>query len=212
MKAKTKKAVKSASASLVPYLAQDADINAVNALLAKLGLDAEEAKADEQAEDEDEDEDKQSDAEDEDEDDQAEDEESDVDQKSDAEDEEEKLDAEDEDGDDDEKVSKGAMDAAIKSAALAAEKRAVKRVEALYQAREKVKPLVGKVGMDSASDVYAYALKQQGVNIKGVHPSAYPAMVDMLLSAGKPAKKSQAMDAAAKATKENPLLQRFKQA
>ena len=89
--------------------------------------------------------------------------------------------AEDEDPDDKEK-SKPAMDAdAIEAAA-------VKRVNALWEAREAVKPLVGVVAMDSAEAVYGYALKQKGVDITGVHSSAYKAMVGRLnKTASKPA-------------------------
>ena len=37
--------------------------------------------------------------------------------------------------------------------------------------------------MDSAESVYRFALEQSGVDVAGVHPSAYRAMVGML---GKP--------------------------
>lgn len=51
--------------------------------------------------------------------------------------------------------------------------------KALRQAEDAVRPLVGQlVAMDSADEVYATALKQLGVNIEGVHPSAYPALVE----------------------------------
>jgi hypothetical protein len=73
-------------------------------------------------------------------------------------------------------VAPPAMDAAM------IEQRAVERVTALFQAREDVKPLVGVVAMDSAEQVYGYALKQKGVETTGVHPSAYKSMVGMLLS------------------------------
>ncbi|WP_176692838.1 DUF2213 domain-containing protein [Photorhabdus luminescens] len=75
-----------------------------------------------------------------------------------------------------EEDKKPAMDAAM------IEQRAVERVTALFQAREDVKPLIGIVAMDSAEDVYAAALKQKGVDVNGVHPSAYKSMVGMLLS------------------------------
>ena len=57
---------------------------------------------------------------------------------------------------------------------------AVKDVTALFEARDLVKPLVGEVAMDSAEAVYKYALQHKGININGVHPSAYKAMVGML--------------------------------
>lgn len=96
--------------------------------------------------------------------------------------EDEVAEAEDEEGD------CKAMDAdAIRAAA-------VKSVNALWQAREDVKPLVGVVAMDSAEAVYKYALQQKGVNTKGVHPSAYKSMVDLINKQSKPA--AMAMDAA----------------
>lgn len=95
--------------------------------------------------------------------------------------------AEDEEPDSGEK-DKPAMDAdAIEAAAVA-------RINALWQAREDVKPLVGVVAMDSAEAVYKYALQQKGVNTKGVHPSAYKSMVDLINKQSQPA--AMAMDAA----------------
>ncbi|PIT58356.1 DUF2213 domain-containing protein [Snodgrassella alvi] len=95
--------------------------------------------------------------------------------------------AEDEEPDSGEK-DKPAMDAdSIEAAAVA-------RINALWQAREDVKPLVGVVAMDSAEAVYKYALQQKGVNTKGVHPSAYKSMVDLINKQSKPA--AMAMDAA----------------
>jgi uncharacterized protein len=95
--------------------------------------------------------------------------------------------AEDEEPDSGEK-NKPAMDAdAIEAAAVA-------RINALWQAREDVKPLVGvvAVAMDSAEAVYKYALQQKGVNTKGVHPSAYKSMVDLINKQSQPA--AMAMD------------------
>jgi len=86
-------------------------------------------------------------------------------------------------------VGKAAMDAALKrtkgesvAAAVAA---TVKHLSDLHEAERIVKPLVGEVlGMDSASSVYRMALDQKGVDVKGVHPSAYKSMVQMLLAKG----------------------------
>lgn len=81
--------------------------------------------------------------------------------------------------------------------------------KALVEAQEKVRPLVGSVmGMDSAADVYRFALKEKGISTKGIHPSALPAMVDMALRQGQPAR-TIAQDSAAQATA-NPLLARIK--
>lgn len=57
---------------------------------------------------------------------------------------------------------------------------AVARVNALHTAREDVKPLVGIVAMDSAEDVYAFALKKEGVAIDGVPTGAYRALVEQV--------------------------------
>ncbi len=68
-----------------------------------------------------------------------------------------------------------AMDAAM------IESNAVAKVTALFEAREKVKPIVGQIACDSAEEVYKTALAKSGVSTKGVHPSAYGAMVDLVL-------------------------------
>jgi hypothetical protein len=57
---------------------------------------------------------------------------------------------------------------------------AVARVNALHTAREDVKPLVGIVAMDSAEDVYAFALKKEGVALDGVPSGAYRALVEQV--------------------------------
>lgn len=108
--------------------------------------------------------------------------------------------AEDEDEEGDCKA-KPAMDAdAIRAAA-------VKSVNALWHAREDVKPLVGVVAMDSAEDVYKYALQQKGISTKGVHPSAYKSMVGLLNSSH--AAPKVAMDSALN-FEEDALTARFK--
>lgn len=108
---------------------------------------------------------------------------------------------------DNEEQGKKAMDSAIKLA----EDQAVARVTKLFEAREEVKSLVGQVAMDSADDVYAYALKQCGVDISGVHPSAFKTMVGMVKqNRAQPQKASLGMDSASFA--EDPLTARFKQA
>lgn len=70
-----------------------------------------------------------------------------------------------------------AQDAAI-------ERRTVERITKLFEAREKVKPIVGVIACDSAEDVYKTALKHVGIALDGIHPSAYGAMVDIHLSRG----------------------------
>ncbi|MGF6438091.1 DUF2213 domain-containing protein [Kosakonia sp. 1610] len=96
----------------------------------------------------------------------------------------------DEDKDDDkddkkekDKVDKPAMDAAIRLAADAATRKAAENFRAVREAEQAVRPLIGDVvAMDSADDVYRTALEQTGVDIEGVHPSAFPSMVKMAIS------------------------------
>jgi hypothetical protein len=90
---------------------------------------------------------------------------------------------EDEDGDSDEdEKDKPAMDAAtVKKLIAAAEARGAARVAAIEVAKKAVFPHVGEVvGMDSAEAIYKLALDAAGVSTKGVHASAFPAMVAML--------------------------------
>lgn len=99
-------------------------------------------------------------------------------------------------------ISKVAMDKAI-AAAVSQER---KRMQALATAQREVAHIVGDVTMDSAEDVYKFALEQQGVDVSGVHPSAYRAMVGML---GKSSPKV-AMDGANDASKQFKGLARIK--
>lgn len=99
-------------------------------------------------------------------------------------------------------ISKVAMDKAI-AAAVSQER---KRMQALATAQREVAHIVGDVTMDSAEDVYKFALEQQGVDVSGVHPSAYRAMVGML---GKSSPKV-AMDSVNAASKQFKGLARIK--
>lgn len=99
-------------------------------------------------------------------------------------------------------IPKVAMDKAI-AAAVSQER---KRMQALATAQREVAHIVGDVTMDSAEDVYKFALEQQGVDVSGVHPSAYRAMVGML---GKSSPKV-AMDSANAASKQFKGLARIK--
>lgn len=157
-------------ATLKPLLAQDADLEAEvrKALLALDEAEKEDEKENKPADDEDDDEkDKKKTADDEDDD----------------EDKDKKKTAEDEDDEEDDKVSKTAMDSAIRLAADSATKKAAENFRKIREAEQVVRPLIGDVvAMDSAEDVYRTALEQSGVDISGVHPSAYPAMVKMAIS------------------------------
>ncbi|MFT8482701.1 MAG: DUF2213 domain-containing protein [Gluconobacter cerinus] len=87
--------------------------------------------------------------------------------------------------DDDKKAQDAAVDAKIKLA-LDNQRR---ELRAAQDAREAVRPLVGDViGMDSAGDIYRYALKQNGHDATGVHDSALPALVSMAIDAKRPAR------------------------
>lgn len=99
-------------------------------------------------------------------------------------------------------MMKIAMDKAI-AKAVAAER---KRAQALAQAQRDVSHLVGDVAMDSAEDVYKFALEQHGVDVAGVHPSAYRAMVGLI---GK-SKGGIAMDSANSASKQFKGLNRIR--
>lgn len=161
-------------ATLKPLLAQDADLEAEvrKALLALDEADKEDKK-DKPAEDEEEDldEKKKKTAEDADED------EEDDKKKKTADDEDDKEDKKDE------KVSKTAMDSAIRLATDSATKKAAQNFRAVREAEQAVRPLIGDVvAMDSAEEVYRTALEQADVDITGVHPSAFPAMVKMAIS------------------------------
>ena len=102
------------------------------------------------------------------------------------------------------KAGKPAMDAAIVAGIRADVTREVGRAlreqfQAAAVAREAVRPHVGEVAlsMDSAESIYRYALDKAGVDVTGVHPSAYGAMVKMLPDPATPPARVVAMDAAA---------------
>ena len=77
---------------------------------------------------------------------------------------------------DEDDVKKIAEDAALKYR---------KKAAGLINAADRVRGTVqikNPLAFDSASDIYKRALKTLGVNLKGVHPSAYRAMYDYALS------------------------------
>jgi hypothetical protein len=81
------------------------------------------------------------------------------------------------DEDDEDKVSKGAMDSALK----AIEASTIKRMTAVRKAEREVSPYVGGIEMaaDSAEGIYAEALSILGVDVTGVHPSALGTILRM---------------------------------
>jgi len=101
-----------------------------------------------------------------------------------------------------ETVSKPAMDEAIRLAADSATKRAAANFRAIREAESEVRPLIGDVvAMDSADDVYRTALEQTGVDLTGVHPSAFRSMVKYAIEQKQAVKTPRvALDAAAAST------------
>ena len=75
---------------------------------------------------------------------------------------------------------KKANDAAIRLAADNARTSALSEFRAIRQAEQDVQPLVGAVvAMDSAEEIYRFALDSVGIENKGVHASALPTLVSM---------------------------------
>ena len=182
--------------ALSGVIAQDADLSLLDALLARLAMDAEP----------DGDEDKTDVAEDESDDELYEDDPDNAGKRrkkvvaaADADDEPAKP-----------EVTKAAMDAAINAAVTAATKSTMARMEALHTARKEVSGMVGEVALDSAEAVYKFALDHAKVDVEGVHPSAYRALVKMT-AAPKTAVPVYAQDAAAtvKVVEQFPHLARF---
>ena len=122
-------------------------------------------------------------------------------------------DGEDEDGEDEDGEDKGkkgmdrkAVDAAIKVATDKAVQKARDEAKALRQAERDVEGLVGDVSaLDSATAVYRYTLKTNGIDTKGVHADALRPMVLMLAKQTT----SQASAADAKAVDTSATLERF---
>ena len=84
-----------------------------------------------------------------------------------------------------------AMDERIK----AAEDKAISRMLAIRQAEKDVYPILGEVAaMDSAEAVYKLALDHLAIDVTGIHPSAFPALLKMRTV--KPATPNLASDAA----------------
>jgi hypothetical protein len=151
------KVVEAVKAAAKGKLAEDATLDDLPAALQAFDRLA----ADEADDDEDDDKDKKKVAEDEDEDDEDEDKKKDKD-----------------------KSSKAAMDAAISAAVQAAEA----RFRAIREAELAVAPIVEiKQAMDSADAVYKLALDHLGVEVTGIHPSAYPALLKVAQTRAAPA-------------------------
>lgn len=93
-----------------------------------------------------------------------------------------------------EKAAKDEEDKAAMDSALIrkAEESVMGRIRQANEARECVRALVGDVSlvaMDSAEDIYRFALDSVGANHKGVHPSALKSMVEFTISQKSEARK-----------------------
>lgn len=104
-------------------------------------------------------------------------------------------------------VTKAAMDAAIliasTRAAKAAETATIARLRSIQEAERVVRPYIGElaIAQDSAEAVYKLALDTADIDLTGVPPAAYAAMVKMLPNPGaEPTQRPrQAMDSKANA-------------
>ncbi|EOG4839057.1 DUF2213 domain-containing protein [Salmonella enterica subsp. enterica serovar Kentucky] len=83
-----------------------------------------------------------------------------------------------------------------------ATKRAAENFRAVRVAETEVRPLIGDVvAMDCAEEVYRTALEQTGIDIQGIHPSAYRSMVKFAVEQKQTAKGPRvAMDQASAST------------
>lgn len=109
--------------------------------------------------------------------------------------------AEDEDGEEDKDkdkakdgVTKAAMDAALKGQ----RDEILKQSRDAAEAREFVQPWVGKLSLalDSADAIYETALKAVKVDVKGIHPSAYRALLTAQPKPGEQRHSTVALDSA----------------
>ena len=83
------------------------------------------------------------------------------------------------------KVNQQAMDAAIRKAKEEAKNETIKKMRDIQQAEKDVLPLIGVVmAQDSAEAVYRLALDHFEVDLEGVPPAAYKAMVKLLPKPG----------------------------
>jgi hypothetical protein len=90
------------------------------------------------------------------------------------------------------KVNQQGMDAAIQKAKKETKLEVTKQLRDIAEAEKAVKPLIGEViAQDSAEAVYRLALDHFEVDVEGVHPSAYKAMVSLLAKTTEEKKKPQ---------------------
>lgn len=111
-------------------------------------------------------------------------------------------------GDEGKEKDGAAMDAAAMTASITDNLR--KQFRSAREAEADVRPIVGDFSMvmDSAEEIYGAALRQKGVDTKGVDPSAYKGMWGALKPtfARTPAGSAMAMDAATTASRKDALI------
>jgi len=100
-------------------------------------------------------------------------------------------------------VTRVAMDAAIAKAV----KETTDRLNQRDEAKRFVRPWVGDIlgAMDSAQEVYRFALEQAGEDVTDIHPSAYKALLSRIPKPGEQPSRPLAMDRAGN----DKYLQRF---
>lgn len=104
-----------------------------------------------------------------------------------------------------EMVSKGAMDAALKANEKLVTEKIMRTQHDIQDALRAVRPIVGELTMsfDSAEKVYEAVLKSRKIDIAGVDPSAFKAMVGMLPKANAVPSREDAQMAADSASTES---------
>lgn len=117
---------------------------------------------------------------------------------------------EDDDKANDAGITKAAMDAAISSSVSSAVANERKNQAEIREAERFIRPWLGDlaVAYDSAPDVYKAAIEANGHSVKGVHPSAYRAILEMIPKPGEKQRQAAprlAMDA----VKANGFAERF---
>jgi hypothetical protein len=113
-------------------------------------------------------------------------------------------------GKDKETMDKPGMDAAIAAAVKAAEESTMRRLREIAEAEKVARPYIGEIAVaqDSAEAVYRLALDHLGIDVKGVHPSAFKTILKLQPEPGaRPAAKEPRIATDAKAL--NGFAQRF---
>jgi hypothetical protein len=107
-------------------------------------------------------------------------------------------------------VTKVAMDAAIEKAVTDAVNKTTLRLNKRDDAKQFVRPWIGDiaVAMDSAQEVYKFALEQMGEDVADIHPSAYKAILNKIPKPGEQQQRAPAAVAMDRDTNKQ-FLERF---